>query len=56
MFEQPVFSGDGWHEAERAVKSKGLHVLWVTPNEGEAEASFEGFECRWQGVPSAYGP
>lgn len=50
---QAVFSGRGWDEAERRVKmpeSLGVHRVYA--DEGKAEASFEGFECRWQGVPS----
>jgi len=50
---QPTFSGDGWEEAERMVKdplAKG--VLRVQEDDGPCEGSFEGFECRWQGVPS----
>ncbi len=50
---QPVFSGRGWEEAEKRVKTPGAAgVLMVQEHEGAAEASFEGFECRWQGVPS----
>ena len=50
---QPTFSGPGWEEAERMVKdphAKG--VLRVEEGDGPREGSFEGFECRWQGVPS----
>ena len=50
---QAVFSGRGWDEAERRVKTpESLGVQRVNADEGKAEASFEGFECRWQGVPS----
>lgn len=50
---QPVFSGRGWEEAERRVKAgSGSGVVHVHRGEGPAEASFEGFECRWQNVPS----
>ena len=50
---QAVFSGRGWEEAERRVKTpNAAGVIRVLANEGLAEASFEGFECRWQGVPS----
>lgn len=50
---QPVLSGRGWEEAERRVKSdETLDVLRVIENEGVADGSFEGFECRWQNVPS----
>ena len=50
---QPMLSGRGWEEAERRVKNpNALGVLRVTEEEGLAEGSFEGFECRWQNVPS----
>jgi hypothetical protein len=52
---QPALSGRGWEEAERRVKQYGMPgALKVVENEGPAKASFEGFECRWQGVPSFY--
>lgn len=50
---QPVFSGRGWDEAERRLKTPdAIGVQRVEELDGLAEASFEGFECRWQGVPS----
>lgn len=50
---QPTFSGPGWEEAERRVKDPlAQGVLRVQENEGVREGSFEGFECRWQAVPS----
>jgi hypothetical protein len=50
---QPTFSGRGWQEAERRVKDPLAEgVLRVEEHEGPCEGSFEGFECRWQGVPS----
>src|ERR1700704_1333972 len=50
---QPTFSGRGWEEAERMVKDPLANgVLRVQEDEGPCEGSFEGFECRWQGVPS----
>jgi hypothetical protein len=50
---QPTFSGRGWEEAERMVKDPEAEgVLRVREDEGPCEGSFEGFECRWQGVPS----
>lgn len=52
---QPALSGRGWEEAERRVKQYGMPgALKVVESEGPALASFEGFECRWQGVPSFY--
>ncbi len=53
---QPTFSGRGWEEAERLVKMpEAAQVLRVQEDDGEMEGSFEGFECRWQGVPSFHG-
>jgi hypothetical protein len=50
---QPTFSGRGWEEAERRVKTpEASEVLRVEETDGEMDGSFEGFECRWQGVPS----
>ena len=50
---QPTFSGRGWDEAERMVKDpEARDVLRVQEEDGPCEGSFEGFECRWQGVPS----
>lgn len=50
---QAVFSGNGWEEAERRLKTPNAAVIhMVNQADGPAEASFEGFECRWQGVPS----
>ncbi len=53
---QPVLSGHGWEEAERRVKaSDASGVMRVEDCDGPADASFEGFECRWQAVPSFNG-
>ena len=50
------FSGSGWEQAEQRVKANiSSSVTMVRIEEGTAEASFEGFECRWQGVPSFNG-
>jgi hypothetical protein len=50
---QPVLSGRGWEEAERRVKASDVvGVLRVEERDGAADGSFEGFECRWQNVPS----
>lgn len=50
---QSAFSGRGWNEAERLVKdAAAAGVLRVDENNGPCEGSFEGFECRWESVPS----
>lgn len=51
-----TFSGKGWEEAERKVKNPdALDVQIINETDGLAEANFEGFECRWQNVPSFNG-
>lgn len=53
---QSALSGRGWNEAERRVKTPdATGVLIVREDGGPAEASFDGFECRWQGVPNFNG-
>ena len=53
---QSAMSGRGWHEAEKRVKALDtIGALMVREDEGSAEAHFDGFECRWQGVPSFNG-
>lgn len=50
---QAILSGRGWEEAERRVKTpEAADVIRVDEHDGPAEGSFDGFECRWQGVPS----
>ena len=54
---QAVFSGRGWEEAERRVKAQCTNgftngVIKVDEFAGEINGSFDGFECRWQNVPS----
>ncbi|RLJ65181.1 DUF3095 domain-containing protein [Sulfurisoma sediminicola] len=49
---QATFSGRGWNEAERRVKAMdGRDVVRIREDDGPADASFEGFECRWKAVP-----
>lgn len=53
---QSAFSGRGWNEAERRVKQvDAAGVTMVRESDGAAEANFDGFECRWHGVPSFNG-
>jgi len=50
---QATFSGRGWDEAERMIKdADDPGPSRVHESEGPCDGSFEGFECRWQGVPS----
>lgn len=53
---QSAFSGRGWNEAERRVKQADASgVTMVREGDGPTEANFDGFECRWHGVPSFNG-
>ena len=53
---QSAMSGLGWYEAEKRVKAPNtIGVLMVREDEGPSEAHFDGFECRWQGVPNFNG-
>lgn len=49
-FEQAIFAGGGLLEADRLVKQDD--AFHVRVEEGQAEADFSGFECRWNRVPS----
>jgi len=49
-----MFAGDGFTEAERRIKDEQLGPTYAVPD-GGAVASFEGFECRWQPIPSRHG-
>lgn len=51
-FKQAVFQGGGLKYAEELLKKNQIYRVdeqKITPN-----ASFEGFECRWDEVPSAH--
>jgi hypothetical protein len=50
-----MLRGSGIAEAERWVKDAVLGERYAISEEGPEEASFEGFECRWQPVPSRRG-
>lgn len=53
---QATFSGFGWEEAERRVKSGSTSdVIFLDSSTGPATANFEGFECRWEAVPQFNG-
>lgn len=52
----PALAGRGWEEAERRLKTPGAEGVWrIEEGRGPAHASFDGFECRWQNVPSFNG-
>jgi hypothetical protein len=50
-----MLRGSGIAQAERWVKDAVHGARFAVSAEGPDEASFEGFECRWQPVPSRRG-
>ncbi len=50
-----MLRGSGIAQAERWVKDAERGVRYGVSSDGPDEASFEGFECRWQPVPSRRG-
>lgn len=50
-FQQAIFTGQGLSRAEQLLKQPGDNPYNIA-DEGEAEADFSGFECRWQEIPS----
>jgi hypothetical protein len=50
-----MLRGSGVGQAERWVKDPEAGRRYAVSDEGPDEASFEGFECRWQPVPSRRG-
>ena len=50
-----MLRGSGIARAERWVKEPATGARYAVSEDGPEEASFEGFECRWQPVPSRRG-
>jgi hypothetical protein len=50
-----MLRGSGVSQAERWVKDATLGAHYAVSEDGPDSASFEGFECRWQPVPSRRG-
>jgi hypothetical protein len=50
-----MFYGSAFSTAERWVKDAERGARYEVSDDGEAEADFEGFECRWQPVESRRG-
>jgi Protein of unknown function (DUF3095) len=50
-----MLRGSGIANAERWVKDPALGARYAVSEDGPDAASFEGFECRWQPVPSRRG-
>jgi len=53
-FEQAIFSGGGVAHAEFLFKHPRRADYYAVTFDGEPRASFEGFECRWNAVPSTH--
>lgn len=49
-----MFAGSGLSEAERRIKDPARAAQYDV-GEGEADADFAGFECRWQPIPAERG-
>jgi hypothetical protein len=50
-----MFRGRGLGYAEHRVKDPATAALYAVGSEGPSRASFEGFECRWEPIPSRRG-
>jgi hypothetical protein len=50
-----MFSGSAFSVAERWIKDPERGKRFEVSDDGESEADFEGFECRWQPVASRRG-
>jgi len=54
-FQQAMFQGDGLGLAESLVKDPRIDNPFIISEEQiEANGSFEGFECRWNEIPSPH--
>lgn len=53
-FQQAVFQGGGLQYAETLLKTNSQKNAYIiNENEFESKGNFEGFECRWNEIPSA---
>jgi len=54
-FQQAMFQGDGLSHAESLIKDPRIDNPFIISEEQiEANGSFEGFECRWNEIPSPH--
>jgi len=54
-FQQAMFQGDGLSHAESLIKDPKIDNPYIISEEQvEANGSFEGFECRWNEIPSPH--
>jgi hypothetical protein len=54
-YDQAVFSGGGMAYADTLLKDPREDNEYLIPQSVEPRGSLEGFECRWQDVPSRHG-
>ena len=54
-YHQAVFSGGGMAYADSLLKDPRPDNIYLIPESVEPRGSMEGFECRWQDVPSRHG-
>ena len=54
-YHQAVFSGGGMAHADRLLKDPRPDNKYLIPMSVTPRGSLEGFECRWQDVPSRHG-
>lgn len=55
-YDQALFSGGGMAYADRLIKDpRPDNDTLIAPGSVEPRGSLEGFECRWQDVPSRHG-
>ncbi len=54
-FQQAMFQGDGLSHAESLIKGPKIDNPYIISEEQvEANGNFEGFECRWNEIPSPH--
>ncbi len=53
-YQQAMFWGDGLTYAEELIKDKRENNPYLLSDEIVPNGSFEGFECRWNEIPSPY--
>jgi hypothetical protein len=51
-FQQAIFTGGGLAYAERLLKDTAHNTQYAVGDDGEADADFAGFQCRWNEIPS----
>lgn len=53
-FKQAMFHGEGLSYAETLIKNKQLDNPYLLEEDILPQGSFQGFECRWNEIPSAH--